>query len=95
MKEGTFLVKEVKLELLNSQANHRLLRNIADNSGGEFFLPSELNDLTNSIKTRDDMVTVVYQEKSFDDIIDKKWIFWLIVLLIAAEYFIRKYNGAY
>lgn len=95
IKEGTFLVKEVKLELLNSQANHRLLRNIADNSGGEFFFPAEIDGLAKSIKERDDLVTVVYQEKSFDDIIDKKWIFWLIIVLIAAEYFLRKYHGAY
>ncbi|MCG8575051.1 MAG: hypothetical protein MI810_09230 [Flavobacteriales bacterium] len=94
-KSGTFLVKEVKVELLNSQANHRLLRNMAENSGGKFFLPNQLDQLKSEIDQRDDLVTVVYQEKSFNDMIDKKWLFWLIILLISAEWFLRKFNGAY
>ena len=94
-KEGTFLVREVKIEFLNTVANHRILRNIADNSGGAFNFPQDLNKLETSIKNRDDMVTVVYQEKEFDDLIDYKWLFILIVLLFSVEWFIRKYQGAY
>ena len=94
-KSGTFLVKEIKLELLNVQANHRLLHNLADNSGGKFYLPTQLGELQKEIETRDDLVTVVYQEKAFDDLIDKKWLFFLIMALIAVEWFIRKYQGAY
>lgn len=94
-KEGTFLVKEVKLEALNSQANHRLLMNIAENSGGEFFMPTDLERLSLTIKERDDLVTVVYQEKTFDDLIDYKWLFFLISILLFVEWFVRKYQGAY
>ncbi len=94
-KRGTFLVREVKVEFLNTVANHRLLRNIASNSGGEFFYPNELPELENTVKSRSDMVTVVYKEKEFDDLIDYKWLFFLIVLLFAVEWFVRKYQGAY
>ena len=94
-KEGTFLVREVKLEALNSQANHRLLMNLAENSGGAFYMPSELDQLQQDILNREDLVTVVYQERSFDDLIDYKWIFFLILLLLSIEWFMRKYHGAY
>ena len=94
-KTGTFLVREVKIEFLNSVANHRILRNIAENSGGQFYFPRELDALQNNINNRDDMVTVVYQEKQFDDLIDYKWLFILIVLLFTIEWFVRKYQGAY
>lgn len=94
-KEGTVLVREVKLELLNSRANHRLLRNIAENSNGAFYLPTGLNRLEDDLKNRDDLVTIVYQEKSFSDLIDFKWIFFLVVLLLTIEWFMRKYHGAY
>lgn len=94
-KTGTFVVREIKIEYLNTVADHRLLRNIAENSGGDFFFPNELDQLANSISQRDDMVTVVYQEKEFDDLIDYKWLFVLIVLLLSVEWFIRKCQGAY
>jgi hypothetical protein len=94
-KEGTFLVKEIKLELLDAQANHRLLMNMAENSDGDFYGPRELDVLADDINTRDDLVTVVYQEKKFDDLIDYKILFFLIMGLLAVEWFFRKFNGAY
>ncbi len=94
-KTGTFLVRELKLEYLNSVADHRILRNIASSSGGSFHFPNELNDLSQIIKEREDMVTVVYQEKEFDDLIDYKWLFILIMLFLSIEWFARKYLGAY
>ncbi|MBD3637679.1 MAG: hypothetical protein HUJ25_10020 [Crocinitomicaceae bacterium] len=94
-KAGTFLVREVMIEALNNQANHRLLMNLAENSGGEFYLPRELERLEKDIAERDDLVTVVYQEKTFNDLIDYKWLFFLIVFLFSLEWFMRKYHGAY
>ncbi|MFT5820881.1 MAG: hypothetical protein ACI8ZM_002129 [Crocinitomix sp.] len=94
-KSGTFLVREIKIEYLNSVANHRLLRTISSNSAGSFYFPTEIDELKTAINKRDDMVTVVYQEKEFDDLIDYKWLFFLIVALFTVEWFIRKFNGAY
>jgi len=94
-KKGTFLVKEVKLEWLNTTADHRLLRNISQNSNGKFYFPSQLSQLTEEIKKSKDLVTVVYPEKSYDDLIDFKWLFFAIILFISAEWFFRKYHGAY
>ena len=93
--KGIFIVKEINVEWLNVTANHRLLRNLSQNTNGEFFLPNQLNDLRTSVLNRDDIVTVVYKEKSFKDLIDYKWLFFVIVLLLSVEWFIRKYNGAY
>lgn len=94
-KSGTFLVKSINVEQLNIEANHRLLRNMSENSGGKFYFPSQLNELENEINSRDDMVTIVYQEKTFDDLIDYKILFFLIILFLSVEWFFRKYNGAY
>lgn len=94
-KSGTFLVREVKIEFLNPVADHRILQNMAEKSGGAFYFPNELSKLETNLQNREDMVTVVYQEKEFKDLIDYKWIFFLIVLLLAVEWFMRKFNGAY
>lgn len=94
-KTGSFIVREVKIEFLNTVANHRLLNSIAENSGGKFYFPGELTALQSDLKNRDDMVTVVYQEKEFVDLIDYKWVFFLVVMLISVEWFVRKFQGAY
>jgi len=91
--KGTFLVKEIKLEWLNNTANHRLLRNLSENTNGVFYFPNQLDDLSRNILNREDIVTVTYNEKSFDDLIDYKWLFFIIVLLLFSEWFIRKYFG--
>lgn len=94
-KTGNFLVKEIKLELLNSTADHRILKNIAENSGGRFYLPAQMNELSKDLKENEELVTVVYQEKSFDDLIDYWWLFIVIFVLMSVEWFVRKYQGAY
>lgn len=95
VKSGTFLVKEIRLEWMNTTADHRLLRNISENSGGKFYFPNQLEKLGDDLKADKNLATIVYQEKSFDDIIDFKWLFFLILLLVSVEWFFRKYSGAY
>jgi hypothetical protein len=90
---GTFLVKEIKVEWLNNTADHRLLQNLAQNTNAKFYKPSNIDELTNEVLNRKDIVTVTYQEKSFDDLIDYKWLFFIIVLLLSLEWFVRKYYG--
>ena len=92
---GTFLVKEVKTEWINNTANHRLLKSLSQNTNGKFYLPTNLNQLEQDIINREDIVTVSYQEKSYKDLIDYKWILLLIVILFSTEWFIRKFNGGY
>ena len=92
---GSFLIKEVKTELLNNTANHRLLRNISENTNGSFYYPNQLSTIALDINSRDDIVTVSYKEKSFKDLIDYKWILFLILSLLFIEWFIRKFNGGY
>lgn len=95
VKKGTFLVKEIKLEWLNTTADHRLLRNISQNTSGKFFFPNQLEQLESEIKSNQNLATIVYQEKTFDDLIAFKWLFFIILLFISVEWFFRKFNGAY
>ncbi|MBI3133473.1 MAG: hypothetical protein HYZ14_02250 [Bacteroidetes bacterium] len=95
VRQGTFLVKEIKLEWLNTTADHRLLRNISQNTSGKFYFPNQLKQLEADVKNNKNMATVVYQEKTFDDLIEFKWLFFLIILLISVEWFFRKFSGAY
>lgn len=92
---GNFLVKEIKTELLTSTANHRLLKNLSENTNATFYQPNEIEALATDLANRDDIVTIRYNEKSFKDLMDYKWILFLILSLFSIEWFIRKFNGGY
>ncbi|MFD2866188.1 hypothetical protein [Mucilaginibacter antarcticus] len=90
---GQLTVKPLNLEIRQSAANHQLLRNIAQQSGGKFMKPSEIDQLANLIKKNENIKTLVYEDKHYSDMIDVKWIFGLILLLLSAEWFLRKREG--
>ncbi len=90
---GQFTIKPLNLELKQSAANYQLLRNIAHQSGGKMLHPAELDQLPDLIRKNESIKTVVYENKHYNDIIDVKWIFILILLLLTAEWFMRKREG--
>jgi hypothetical protein len=90
---GLLTVKALNLETRQSVANHQLLNNIAKQSGGQMLLPSQVSQLADLIKHNDNIKTIVYQDKHYGDIIDIKWIFAIILVLLSAEWFVRKREG--
>ncbi|HET8830379.1 MAG TPA: hypothetical protein VFM79_13615 [Pelobium sp.] len=91
---GSFLIEALNAELLESSANHQLLYSLSKTSGGAMVYPNEMMSLLDSIKMNEKVKTVSHQEKSYEPLINLKWIFALIVLLLSFEWFLRKRNGA-
>jgi hypothetical protein len=54
-----------------------------------------LDKLAELIKKQGTVKPVMYEQKDYRDLINQKWVFFLILLLVSAEWFIRKRNGAY
>jgi hypothetical protein len=90
---GQLTVKQLNLETRQSTANHQLLRTIATQSGGQMLLPSQINKLADLIRKNENIKTVVYEDKRYSDLIGVKWFFVLILLLLSAEWFLRKREG--
>jgi len=90
---GQITVKQLNLETRQSTANHGLLRNMAEQSGGQMLLPSQINKLADLIRKNENIKTVVYEDKRYSDLVDVKWVFVLILLLLSAEWFLRKREG--
>ncbi len=93
--QGAFNVIELKREMINSVADHRLLYQIAQEHDGAMFFPSQLSELENAILNRDDMVDIVYKENSFEDLINWKLLFYFILALFSLEWLVRKWQGGY
>ena len=94
-KSGSFVVNDISLENLETSADHNLLQQIAENSNGKFYTLKNVNRMLNDIDKRTDIVTVTSDESTFKDIIDFKWLFFLLILLLGGEWFLRRRIGSY
>ncbi|GAB3819843.1 hypothetical protein GCM10028895_18830 [Pontibacter rugosus] len=92
--KGEFVVEELQLEALNAVADHNLLFQLASNTGSRLYFPQQLQQLEQDI-LQADYKPVIYSQEELSDVVDLKWLFFLLLGLICAEWFVRKYNGSY
>lgn len=92
---GKFTVVPLQVELLQTVANHQLMQNLAAKNGGEMVYPQNIDKLNELVKKREDIKPVSYMQTAFKDIIHFKWIFFVLLALLTAEWFLRRRNGAY
>jgi hypothetical protein len=93
--EGRFSVQPIQLELFETTANHGVLRALSRKFGGETVLAAQLASIADKIKSNQTVKPVIYQTTSTNPLINLKWIFALLAFLLSAEWFLRRYFGAY
>jgi hypothetical protein len=94
-KTGSFLVKKVELEAMDTKSNFMLLNQLSSNSNAAFFLLKDYNALLEAVAAREDIAPVSSPTTSYHKLIDYIWWFGLIILLLTTEWFIRRYSGGY
>lgn len=92
-KIGQFIVAALQAELIETKANHQLLNNIALESGGQLFYKNHLDALEKTIEQNDNIKPVIYKQNEVKELLNLKWIFFVILGLLSLEWFIRKWNG--
>lgn len=92
---GEFSINRLQLETVNTIADHQLLYAMSSRNGGAMFYPGQEKQLLDAISKREDIASVSYQQKKLSDLVEKPWVFILIILLLSAEWFLRKRNGVY
>ena len=92
-QSGTITVKAIVAEKINTVANHTLLFQLAQNTGGKLFTKDELDKLEKELLNSELIKPVTYTQKQLNDLIDLKWIFFLILGLLSLEWFLRKRSG--
>lgn len=92
-KTGTLHVKALQTEALQTCANHGVLRATASETGGNFYLRTQLDQLEKDLLENQNMQTVVYEQEEMKDLLDQKWLFFLILALLTLEWLVRKWNG--
>ena len=91
---GEFLVTAQTIESQNLTADFGLLRKLAAQTGGKFYLARDVAKLDEDIR-QTKVKSLIHSDESFNALINLKWVFFLLLLLISTEWFIRKYSGGY
>lgn len=91
---GEFTVKDMQLEALNNTADHNLLRQLAEKTGGKFFTANQLDALEKSLM-ENRKPNIIHSTEDVSEVINLKWIFFLLLALASVEWATRKYQGSY
>jgi hypothetical protein len=93
--EGRFSVRPLQLELFATTANHAVLRQLAQQYGGDVVAPADMVSIAEQIKTSKTIKPLLYETATTNPLINLKWIFALLAGLLALEWLLRRYFGAY
>lgn len=93
--KGEFTVQNIELEQYELTAKHGLLYNLANRSGGAVVPKNELDGLSELIQSNQSIKPVAYYSNQTKPVINFKWIWGLLIFLLALEWFIRRFNGSY
>ena len=94
IKKGKFKIIQKELEKFDLVAKHHILNNLSMKTDGKMYGFEEIDDLLDNIKNRD-VKPIIYFSQKTDKLLDFKWIFGLILLILSLEWFIRRYNGTF
>ncbi|HSG68758.1 MAG TPA: hypothetical protein VK994_08630, partial [Bacteroidales bacterium] len=92
---GGFTVSPVFAEQASIRASHDLLHGLAIENDGRMLYPEQLDSLPALLEARGDIKSLIHAEKKYIEFIDIWWILVLIMALLAAEWFLRKWSGSY
>jgi hypothetical protein len=92
---GKLKVVEQNIEDVNTTADFAMLKQLADNHNGEFVSSNNIASLYDKIKKNKNIKTILRSELTTFPLIDKKWLFFILFLLLALEWFLRKRFGTY
>jgi hypothetical protein len=92
---GNFTVIAVNIENVVTRANHNMLYQLSNQSGGEFYLPGQIKNLSTELKSTNKLKANTYFQEMVNELLNQRWLFFIFLLLLSVEWFLRKYWGIY
>jgi len=92
---GQLLVKPMVAERMSTVADHRLWADIAARTNGSAVAPDALERLSKDLGERKELVSRSYAHASFNDLINLRALFFVLLALLTVEWLLRRRNGAY
>ncbi len=91
---GSFTIRDLQIETTNLTANFDLLKNVAAQNDGKFYTKNQMSELRDDL-LGEEKVFKIYSSESYLAIINMKWGFFILIIFVSVEWFLRKYNGSY
>ena len=91
--KGLFWVEENNLEDAETTANHVLLYELSQATGGKFHHSNEWKQLAQELENLPHLKKVIYSETKLFSLIDFPILLALLVLSLTAEWVMRRRNG--
>lgn len=92
---GSFAVGAINLEKTNTVANHDLLEAIALRTGGEMIDINQQETLLAALEQHETIRPISYLERKLQELIGMYGLLTVILLLLGAEWLLRRYAGSY
>jgi hypothetical protein len=87
-------VRDLALETLNLTADYGMLRALSQQTGGQFVKADGI-ELLKDYLLKNKAPDRLDSTEDLSELIQNKWLFFLLLLLAAAEWGVRKYQGSY
>ena len=94
-EKGSFSVVKNELEIQNTEAEFGVLYQLSENTGGKFFPFNDYGTLLDTIRANKQITVQQHQQSFQTEWINLKWLFFLLIIVMGAEWFFRKYWGIY
>ena len=91
---GQFVVRNLQLEALNTTADHGMLRQLAQQTGGQFYKASQTDELVRKLTAQSHPSRLTSTEE-MNELINWRWLFFVVLTLAAIEWGLRKFYGGY
>lgn len=91
---GAFSVRDLQIETTNLTADHQLMQTIASRNSGDFYLKNQIENLKADLLAEEQKYKI-YSSESYLAIINLKWAFFILILFVSIEWFLRKFHGSY
>lgn len=91
---GQFLITAQDVELQNLAADFDLMKKLAASTGGKFYNVSQIPQMKNDLLSKQIQATI-HSEEKYDALLNLKWVFFALLLLVSVEWFLRKFYGGY
>jgi hypothetical protein len=93
--EGKFSISALQLEELRTVADHKVMYQLASEHGGHMYHTNDFEQIADDLLAKNQLKPILYDTFLTESAINLKWIFFLILILLSAEWFMRKYLGGY